>query len=670
MQRKKILEEKPEPRRNRKKHAVAAVRTIKGEQTLIVWVYQSGRSKVPALVIGETKTDYGIYSANDRKWHQSRINIGYEERKLIDPKGFEVIKGFHKGDSPRYGKDDWVCWVDIPRERILENRRIAIEKRRKQQLQKRCESVYEIPEEMLRWSKRLLACKHTLTYQKKGRMATVQCSCCGNTATYMFEPVTLEDMAAKKGEKPYHNELGVCTVCGTEGIYKAAGRYKGVYTQTKQTYMIQGTKDPGKVVVRYVEIESIQTSAYERIGACEIARAFIQEGKVKVQYDYRKWNPYTGKHYWDDCNYGMFSGSKPTKIETNDLWPGSYAELANTRMKYSGIEYYKMHTTYPDVVGYLQAYNMHPVVEILTKMGLEKLVQRIAYGDWRILKDESPKKIHEMLGIDKQQLRVLRKYHGDVSLLRIMQYEKNHGIRWDEDMENWLADVSLYEEAYDSILRHMSMTKFRNYTRKVAENKMLPTTNVARTYVDYLNMRERLGYDMTNTVYLYPHDMYAGHAQMVREQNEKKQDLWKAEKEKTYPNIRKNFKKLDKRYHYEQGDYFIRPCKSASEIIDEGRLQHHCVGGDNYLRRHHKGTSYIMILRRRSEPNVPFVTVEMNKRYQVVQWYGPNDTKNMEEIGLNAKQIDAWLKQYTLKKTQRVRKVVDAADAGVMAPAV
>lgn len=109
------------------------------------------------------------------------------------------------------------------------------------------------------------------------------------------------------------------------------------------------------------------------------------------------------------------------------------------------------------------------------------------------------------------------------------------------------------------------------------------------------------------------------HAQMVKEQNKKEQDIWKAENEKAFPNIRNNFKRLDKRYHYESGAYMIRPCKSASEIIDEGRLQHHCVGGESYLRKHNTGKSYILVLRKKDVPDMPFVTVEISTKFSVMQ---------------------------------------------------
>lgn len=256
MQRKMILEEPPKPRQRNKEHAVAAVRTLRGEATLIVWVYKAGRSKEPSITIGETQKDYGVYEKG--AWHQYNVAMKMSVNDIdICKEDYDTIRDFFKGakpvNNPLYRDHAWVEWVDIARQRMLDNKRYEVAERRRKALQERRECLYEIPKEMINWAKQKLASKHTLTYHKKRRMATVQCSCCGKTAQYTFEPVTLEDMA-RQGEKPYHNEPGVCTLCGAEGIYKAAGYYKGVYTQTKQVYMLQGTKDPGKIVARFVEV--------------------------------------------------------------------------------------------------------------------------------------------------------------------------------------------------------------------------------------------------------------------------------------------------------------------------------------------------------------------------------------------------------------------------------
>lgn len=81
-----------------------------------------------------------------------------------------------------------------------------------------------------------------------------------------------------------------------------------------------------------------------------------------------------------------------------------------------------------------------------------------------------------------------------------------------------------------------------------------------------------------------------------------------------------------------------------------------------------------MVLRKKDVPDMPFVTVEISTKFSVMQWYGPHDTKNNDEIGLNENQIDEWLEQYTNVKQRKLRPAMAdtgaMADAGAMAPAV
>ena len=89
----------------------------------------------------------------------------------------------------------------------------------------------------------------------------------------------------------------------------------------------------------------------------------------------------------------------------------------------------------------------------------------------------------------------------------------------------------------------------------------------------------------------------------------------------------------------------------------EGRLMHHCVGGDNYLEKHANGHSFILLMRRTEKPEEPYVTIEI-KGEEIVQWYEAYDKKDHEE------EIQPWLDSYIKhlegKKNGRTRNKVSA----------
>lgn len=138
---------------------------------------------------------------------------------------------------------------------------------------------------------------------------------------------------------------------------------------------------------------------------------------------------------------------------------------------------------------------------------------------------------------------------------------------------------------------------------------------MASTYADYLSMRENRGYDLTNTVYQFPHDLDEAHEKMVEEVNKEELDKHLKDVAARFPNIRHSYRKLRNKYYYEDDTYIIRPAKSAEEIVTEGRVLHHCVGGDNYLGKHNRGETYILFLRFKDTPNMQYRHVRCYSGY-------------------------------------------------------
>jgi len=69
-------------------------------------------------------------------------------------------------------------------------------------------------------------------------------------------------------------------------------------------------------------------------------------------------------------------------------------------------------------------------------------------------------------------------------------------------------------------------------------------------------------------------------------------------------------KKNIKKYSYENDKYVIVVPQSMQEIINEGKVQHHCVGG--YADRHAQGKLVILFLRKKSNPQKAFYTIEVD----------------------------------------------------------
>lgn len=69
---------------------------------------------------------------------------------------------------------------------------------------------------------------------------------------------------------------------------------------------------------------------------------------------------------------------------------------------------------------------------------------------------------------------------------------------------------------------------------------------------------------------------------------------------------------------FENDDYVVVIPETADEIIDEGKNQHNCVGG--YVRDVIKEYCNIVFVRKKSEPNKSYITVEINRNGRIGQY--------------------------------------------------
>ena len=98
--------------------------------------------------------------------------------------------------------------------------------------------------------------------------------------------------------------------------------------------------------------------------------------------------------------------------------------------------------------------------------------------------------------------------------------------------------------------------------------------------------------------------------------------LWSMQEAESQKVLEKKMEKLDKeriKWNYSDDKFSIRLPSKLSEIVSEGSLLHHCVGG--YTQRHASGETTIMFLRKNSEPDISFYTIEVRNN-NIVQIHG------------------------------------------------
>lgn len=665
---------------------VTAEREIAGENHLFVEVYKNRTeaAAVPVVRIVLTEKDFGTYFPDRKEWSGAKLDeysllwetpeerdwrYGKLEKKtdrnvLQSPEDLERLKEFcKKRYDIQFGR--WWAYISSHQEQITVSKRNAAyekkQKRREDALNDRIAHTPELPEKKILERADLLyfGNQHYLYYKKHGSWAKIACSHCGGVTDGRWKTgISYESQFQRSIEEPIQEKYGTCPMCGAKGVYKCQGKVKEDYSKKAYMYLGQKYRENG-VVIRYLEVEKIyklyeecgqngneMTGAIEELSGVEIARTYFEPGK-EPQTDFHKHDYYRRKDFWDDCNLnGMYS----IRIKGGHVMQETFRELRGTMFQYSALKEYCRQANQVKILDYLQRYIQLPQLEILVKLGLTGIVNQLVRGECGIIENEDAKRPDEFLGIRKEHVKELINAKGDITLFSIMQMEKRMGVTWTDIQIRHMAEARLENRGeLETMLQYMGIQQILNRISKYAgceydtgkQSSTALLQSTAITYMDYLSMRHTLGYDLNNTVYQQPRDLEAAHAFVMRERDEKKKKLRIQEVMTKFPQIVKNYRKLRSKYLYEDDDYLIRPARSAAEIVEEGRTLHHCVGGDGYLSKHNEGKSYILMLRFKKKPAIPYITVEIEGNSpKILQWYGANDKKP------DQKHMQKWLDGY------------------------
>lgn len=651
-------------RKNNAYTASVQITDIKGTEHLLVDIYENTKQgrETPKLRLAYTKTDWGVWYPETGVWsgrsiHDSDYNREIRKEPFEDRNTLTFIRPDDAHLIREWTEQKHESWDTALR--ALENS-ITFYRRRKRyenrqaRLADRQAHTPPLPDDLKAWAEhRLFPDTHYLYYKRHGRYADICCSACGQVSTVCTKRSESYEGQFERIVYPKSGTAGICPHCHISGEWKAQGKTKGVYGITKYVYIGQRYKDDG-AVIRLVEIEKmitldtmlegdkeLMTGAHESLRLDEMVREYIEPGK-KLQRDFHKYNCWTRSAFWDDCN---LSGIANITLHDGLVYDKTWDELANTCLRYSAAKEY-MQGKVGNLINYAERYMQYKQLEILVKTGFTKVVDELVNYHCGWISDENATNLADFLGIYPERAKLLQSEQGDTELLRVLQRERIAQAHYsDEELEAYRI---FQNYNLSTLLEHMSIIKLKHYIEKITgvdigarmcTNAHAWVMQQLRRYGDYIYMRQQLGYDLTNTIYLFPKDLKAEHDKLVLEVNKVEADKRKQEVNDRFPDIKKHYRRIRNRYYYENDEYIIRPARSAAEIVDEGRTLHHCVGGDSYLTKHNTGKSYILFLRFKIDEDAPYVTIEIDGT-KILQWYGAYDKKPDKE------NIDNLLKEY------------------------
>ena len=304
--------------------------------------------------------------------------------------------------------------------------------------------------------------------------------------------------------------------------------------------------------------------------------------------------------------------------------------LGGTSLRYCDIEDYRRSVTEtrhtPYTIRLLMDWARYPVLEKFWKAGYTTIVHeklRGFYKKHRYAINWNRNSIHEAIKFPERLLKLWKPVEWNMDRMQKMKdvWELVAAGKVKESDIPALIRSKLNLEMLAVAWGHSSVNKILSYAGK----------NVLYTFRDYLNDCVKLRWDLDDPAILFPKNLNAAHQRSLEQV---RYESAKAEEEKFQKTRRKGLWQ-----EWEQGQFLIRWPMNGAEIIREGMVLHHCVGG--YVNRAAEGTTTILFIRRKSNPGEPFYTLEWcNGRVVQCKSLKNKDYRSDQDV---AKFVDAWV---------------------------
>ncbi len=414
------------------------------------------------------------------------------------------------------------------------------------------------------------------------------------------------------------------------------------------------TKDDIWVRCFFLEKDYAKSDTQVYMWEDEIYR--LQPGKAEM---WEKYNVYTmdphfayHKRIIEPFSYNHGAWCEKYTYITDWIERDGIKDISDTFLRYSAWDRYAARFPYnTPLLKYLAAYARHPQIEVLCKVGLFGAVRELVeFGaENKRVMDWSAKTPWAMHRLTKPEYKVWlsSKYHADLRVLKMYKRIKGKSERDFETAHLLLELTHGFREAERLIVigRSASRTprEVLRYFERIAEENNETACRwgyatphaIYNQWCDWRRMLEREGADLSK-VNPFPRDLKAEHDAAVKRAEERraKQDMETKRKmieaqEIKYKDVSEIYAKIRDKYSYDNGVYAVVVPENASAVIEEGIRLHHCAGtSDRYFERIRRHETFVLFLRKVSDINKSWYTLEVEPGGTIRQ----KRTKNDEQL--------------------------------------
>lgn len=508
----------------------------------------------------------------------------------------------------------------------------------------------------------LLDDAHILFQYKIGNTRYGYCTRCGSDFPIEIKKLRIYTDNEVNVLQAKHNEKVICPCC--DRFVKK--KYTGISRRDMYANVAEFKADKSGALIVYVYQFTYTFSRDFHI--CEPEWHCWQIGYFDIHRYFHMlygwWNEtaYTGDRY---TNQLLFTNEQYVKYpfdryqnETEGIKCFELDKaLKKSNLKYSCLMEYMDENMPVDIFKYLKFYCSYPeITEKLMKKGYKDVIKQYFWGNFGGCFNFRAKKVNAFFKLDKVHMKALNTYKADFyrDHIKAMQFMQNNNIRLSREHFKFLSDNVDHLTLIKLLNQFMGIEKVIKYVDKqgilcACRNNYGPDSYLFfSNYEDYISQCEQLEYDLTDRNIAVPMNVFQAHQQLTDLLNAQKLEAEEKAQAEKMKEFKKRLRKLKDKYFFTDGNLLIRPAESYKDLQKEGTALHHCVYSV-YRDRYIKGETDILFIRRVSEPDKPFYTMEY-KGGNVVQCRTTYNEGMTDEIKSFIKQWKAFLKSNNKKK--------------------
>ena len=611
-----------------------------------------GKLSAYEVFIDKLNQDFITYNNLENKWQKAKLDmidwpryVHYSEEKWISDKDNEILKNYLQSERGGYRG-------------LLEFQLAVRADELKQRYKKETEpwdldmeQVKKVPKDWEKWVGKVGIDEHYIFYQYSRKGADT------GYCTYCEKDVPIHE--------PRHNKEGICSCCHNKVVFKSEGKAGIVKTAEHDIYLLQRCED-GLVIRAFKGYRKYRKDNYRNPEqfCYEKKRTICSKGGVTLRSyyygDYKRietrWIP-SDKYSYSWYNFGYYC-YRP-HFSKGRIYPYTLPGLAKKELCYTGLSEYIRKVKYADPESYLNARELVPQIEQIVKAGLFSLARDCICkpeGFAKKMKYHAGE-LAKMLGIDGQRLNRLREKDGNSDYLKWLQYEKKYNVILPDEVIAWLCQENISMDSLKFITGKMSMVQIYHYVRRQMEENHTNSKTIITTWSDYLSMAQRLNMDTNDAIIYRVRELFKRHGELVERCRQKDLESQAEAILKKYPHIEEIYKTVQDTYRYIQDDYTVIVPSKVEDILTEGKNLHHCVGSiDKYWDRIEQQETYVVFLRKTSEVDKSYYTLEIEPDGTVRQKRTMYDRQEAD-IDDAVKFLKKWQKEISKRITDKERNL-------------